>query len=67
MANVQAIQDFEDALNLATNGLLRVRDVMSAADTLWPSLTAGVKVSIRAQMQADLDAAKALVAALQVP
>ncbi len=67
MANVQAIQDFNDALNIAMNGLLGIRDTLHATDVLWPSLTAGVKTAIQAQLAADLATAKAQVAALQVP
>lgn len=67
MANVQAIQDFVDALNAAINSLVGIRDEIHATDVLWPSLNAGSKANIHSQVAADLTAAQALVAALVVP
>lgn len=67
MANVPAIQAFNDDLNTAVNALLVIRDSLHATDILWPSLNAGSKTNIKAQLDIDLAAAQVLVAALVVP
>ena len=67
MANVQAIQDFQDAVNEAVNALLVVREDLSATDRLWPVLPPAAKVAIKAHVEANLAAAQLLTAALLVP
>lgn len=67
MANVPAIETFSRDVEAAIVALIRIRDTLNATDRLWPSLNAGSKTSIHAQVDAGLVSAKALVAALQTP
>jgi len=67
VANVVAIQQFVDDLNVALNALITIREDLAATDRLWPSLNATSKTAIRTQLANDLVTAKAAVNALVVP